>query len=219
MERTRTIVIRENRRNKIEFSVNPKELTISSSNNNIREHLDQLGDIIIPGKKGLRQIKISTFIPSDNSFGNGTGGTGIKKALRLIERWKKEKTKLRIIISDPEVNFKAIINADELTLKEGQNDVWISLSLVEYREIHVQTVESITGLIAVSDEQSRVVLKERETETAPMGQTTEIVSAQTTLWGLAAKHYGNGNEWRKISDANAGIDPKKLKKGMILKIP
>lgn len=40
-----------------------------------------------------------------------------------------------------------------------------------------------------------------------------------TLWSIAAAHYGNGNQWQKITHANAGLSPETLKAGQTIKLP
>lgn len=45
------------------------------------------------------------------------------------------------------------------------------------------------------------------------------IRAGDTLWKIAAAHYGNGNQWKKIADANPGLDPSKLIVGKTITIP
>lgn len=213
MAKTRTILIKESGRKKIELTVNPAECTITDPVEHIRENVDQMGQVNIPGKRGLKEVTISTFLPDRSS--PFYDGETIKSALKLIERWKKKATKVRIIISDPKVNFKAMIDSDSVTLKVGQKDVYISWKFTEYKSLSVPTVESIQGLINVSDP----VLLPRTEEAAPATGGTETVNSKTTLWSLAVKYYGDGNQWTKISAANGNIDPKKLQEGMVLTIP
>ena len=46
-----------------------------------------------------------------------------------------------------------------------------------------------------------------------------IESDSETLWALAAKYLGSGSCWPEIQALNDGIDPRKLRVGMTLKIP
>jgi len=48
---------------------------------------------------------------------------------------------------------------------------------------------------------------------------THVVKQGDTLWALAVKHLGNGHRWTEIQAVNGGIDPKRLRIGMTLKIP
>jgi 5'-nucleotidase len=40
-----------------------------------------------------------------------------------------------------------------------------------------------------------------------------------TYWDLAEKFYGNGARWKAISEANPGLQPRRLPVGTTLKIP
>lgn len=213
MKKTRTILIKESSRRKIELAVNPSDCTISDPVNHVRETVDQLGEVIIPGKRGLKEVTISTFLPDRHS--PFYDGESIKGDLQLMERWKKNATRVRIIISDPKINFKAVISNDSRTVKEGQKDVYIDWRFVEYKDISVPTVASIAGAIQVTD----AVMNERTEDNAPKAGGTEMVNSKTTLWALAVKYYGDGNQWTKISAANGNVDPKKLQEGMVLNIP
>lgn len=58
-----------------------------------------------------------------------------------------------------------------------------------------------------------------DTPAAPAGQRRHTVASGDTLWDLAQRYYGNGNQWRKIADANGIRDPRKLRVGTVLTIP
>lgn len=214
--KTRTVLIFENNKNKIEFDINPSEITINDGISNIRENIDSLGEVVLHGKRGLKSISLSSFIPAISSPFNTKNSP--KKVKNIIDRWLNKEVRLRVIITNPKINFKAILDSASLSLKEGSDDLYISLSLSEYKDISIPSVESIKGLIDVGGKSSeKIELSERPSE-KPAGKT-EVVNKNTTLWALAIKYYGNGKEWRKIASANGNINPKNLKLGMVLQIP
>lgn len=59
--KTRTMLIFENNKNKIEFDINPSEITINDGISNIRENIDSLGEVVLHGKRGLKSISLSSF--------------------------------------------------------------------------------------------------------------------------------------------------------------
>lgn len=213
MGKTRTILIRESKRRKIELAVNPSEVTISESLNNQTMVLEEIGTVNIPGSRGLKGIQINTFLPAYRShFYDGDDPESI---LKLADRWKKNRTVLRVIISGTGINMKVLMDQASETYHEGQEDVTVSWSFSQFKDISIPTVQSIAGLINVSDP----ALQPRAEESAPASGKTEKVTSKTTLWALAVKHYGDGTQWTKISAANGNIDPKKLQVGMELVIP
>jgi len=54
---------------------------------------------------------------------------------------------------------------------------------------------------------------------SPAGGQTYTVQKGDTLYRIAKMHYGNGNRWQEIADANGISDPKKLYVGKVLTLP
>lgn len=55
--------------------------------------------------------------------------------------------------------------------------------------------------------------------TATAGGTTHTVAKGETLGDISAQHYGSARHWRRIVEANPGLDPARLKVGQQLVIP
>lgn len=219
MKKTRSILIKEATGGSLEFSVNPESITVSESRDNIKENIDAIGDVIFPGKRGLKTVSISTFIPSAKSKFRRRGS--LQTDLELLNRWIKEDVILRVVISKPTINFKAILDSKSITVREGDLDVYIDLKLTEVKDIEIPTVASVSILKKAEDTagSTNVALSDRGAESAPKPGTVEIVNSKTTLWGLAKKYYGTGEEWKRIAEANDISDPKKLREGMQILIP
>ena len=217
MKKTRAILLKDTSGNSIEFNINPESITISDSRSNIKENIDALGDVCFPGKRGLRTVSIATFLPERYSKFRRKGSQASE--LSLLEKWISKDIILRVVISKPTVNFKAILDSKDITVKEGSLDVYVDLKLTEVKDIEVQSVDSISIFKKEENTQNDIKLSDRPAENAPKSGQVEIVNSKTTLYGLAKKYYGKGEDWKKISDANGGVDPKKLKEGMQLLIP
>lgn len=219
MRKTRAILIKDINGNSIEFNVNPESITVSEGRDNIKENIDSIGDVIFPGKRGLKAVSISTFLPGTKSKFRRRGS--LQTELELINKWISEDEVLRVVISKPTINFKAILDSKNITLKEGDLDVYIDLKLTEVKDIDIPTVESVSILKKAEDTAGNtdVTLSDRGVENAPKSGNVEIVNSKTTLWGLAKKYYGRGEDWKRIAEANGISDPKKLREGMQILIP
>ena len=220
MRKTRSVLIKETAGKSIEFSVNPESITISESRDNIKENIDAIGDVIFPGKRGLKAVSISTFLPGAKSKFRRRGS--LQAEIELLNRWMIEDVILRVVISKPTISFKAILDSKSLTVKEGDLDVYVDLKLTEVKDIDIPTVESISILKKAEDSTTGtrdVTLSDRGAENAPKSGSVETVNKKTTLWGLAKKYYGRGEDWEKIAQANNISDPKKLREGMQIFIP
>ena len=55
--------------------------------------------------------------------------------------------------------------------------------------------------------------------TPPAGERTHVVKKGDTLWALAVRYLGSGYRWKEIQALNGGIDERKLRIGMTLKLP
>ena len=53
----------------------------------------------------------------------------------------------------------------------------------------------------------------------PKGKLTHTVEKGETLWSIAKDYYGDGREYKKIVDANPGLNVEKLKVGQEIVIP
>lgn len=220
MRKTRSILIKESTGKSIELSVNPESIAISESRDNIKENIDAIGDVYFPGKRGLKSVSISTFLPGAKSKFRKRGS--LQAEIELLNRWMIEDVILRVVISKPTISFKAILDSKSLTVKEGDLDVYVDLKLTEVKDIDIPTVESISILKKVEDSITGtpdVTLSDREAENAPKSGNVETVNKKTTLWGLAKKYYGRGEDWERIAQANNISDPKKLREGMQILIP
>lgn len=219
MRKTRSILIKESTGKSIELSVNPESIAISESRDNIKENIDAIGDVYFPGKRGLKSVSISTFLPDAKSKFRKRGS--LQAEIELLNRWMIEDVILRVVISKPTISFKAILDSKSLTVKEGDLDVYVDLKLTEVKDIDIPTVESVSILKKAEDTAGNtdVTLSDRGAENVPKSGNVEIVNSKTTLWGLAKKYYGKGEDWKRIAEANGISDPKKLREGMQILIP
>jgi LysM repeat protein len=89
---------------------------------------------------------------------------------------------------------------------------------------NVQGVKDVyaTGLEAYVDPAATTAAP---TATAPAEQEPEeayyVVVQGDSLWKIAAKHYGDGNKWRQLFEANREVilDPDKIFPGQKIRIP
>ena len=209
MANTRTFSFLSNV-SRFDLAVNPRDCTISDSSSIKTVELLNIGEIGIAGNRKLIRISISnTFLPSPGSpFYKGVSPEQIKSIMRKAKDGKRP---VRIIISGTDINREFLIDKLNDTYKEGQDDIYIDWSFVEYRETTVIPVASLAS---------------RYTDTGINNRASDLeipktitVKKGTTLWALAKKYYDDGSRWKEIAEANGGLDERKLQIGMELKIP
>lgn len=114
--------------------------------------------------------------------------------LDLVERLKRENERMKIEL--------AAVQAEPLPVEES------------VRQVSPDTVRTTTGPSTATP---------RQTPTAPVSATAKrhVVARGDTLYSIAKRYYGNGNQWRTIYDANRSVMSSEtdLKIGTALVIP
>ena len=203
---TRTILLwHNNGERRITFTVNPEEVAVSRPNVNRVLPLAMGGTVNAWGGRGLREVKISTFLPSEDSpFYDGTSAETVLSELRS---WQDSGDPVRLIISDSDINDAFLIEDMTEFLREGDRDVGLALTLREYKlksALAALAGEGAAALPAAAREDERIT------------PDTYTVRAGDTLWGIAARFYGDGTMWRTLAEKNGVSDPKNLAVGKVL---
>lgn len=207
MQKTRTVLLITDD-GRFELSVNPPELTVTQDNKDKTIDLLNVGEMNVPGMRGLIRISLSTFLPDENSpFYTGTPP---EKIVQAVKKSKNGKKALHIIISGSDVNTQFTVSSMSETYKEGQGDIYILWSFTELRDLNTGQVASFvrrytdTGLCTRNTKRS-----------VPKAVTVQVGD---TLWNLARRYYDDGSRWKDIAMAN-NMYRDNLTPGMRLIIP
>lgn len=207
MRKTRTIaLIMDDGR--YELAVNPSELSVTQESKDRTIDLLNVGEVNVPGNRGLVKVTVETFLPDINSpFNTGYAPESLVMALKKAKNGKKT---VRIIISGTDINTLFTVSSTNETYKEGQTDIYVSWAFVESRELNTQQVASWVR---------------RYTETGLCNRNTSnsvpkaaTVLSDDTLWNMARRYYDDGERWKDIAVAN-GMSEDNLTAGMRLQIP
>ena len=207
MKKTRSVLIITDG-SQYELAVNPREISVVQDSRDKTIDLLNVGEVNVPGNRGLVKVALATFLPDQNSpFYSGCAPETIIQAVKKAKNGKKT---IRIIISGTDVNALFTVSSMNEIYKEGQSDIYISWSFVEARELNTGQVASWvrrytdTGLC--SRNAGKAVPK------------TVTVQRDDTLWGLARRYYDDGSRWQDIASAN-GLTEDRVSAGMRLVMP
>jgi hypothetical protein len=138
----------------IQLPVNPEEIKVVSSGNNSSEEIVALGEITILREKKLREIKVESFLPlyQDAPYVLTKGkfkpyGFYVKFFNKIINAKKP----LRLIVTGVGINMLMSIENMESWKKGGDNDLYFSLDLKEYRTLTVKTAKNVTTTSTISN--------------------------------------------------------------------
>jgi len=187
--------------------VNPEQIETSSVQASQKYEILKHGQIAIPTHMELKEYSFECELPYNPLHYVETSG-GFRDAdfyLRLFEQWRNEKTPVRFIASNgigDDIN--ALVLIEELTITERageEGDKYVSFRLLEYREYGKKSAVVTTPTPAGT---VKAVAKKEEPAPAvnPKSNGSHVVQSGDTLWAIAKKYYGDGNQYTKIVNAN-----------------
>lgn len=128
----------------VQLPVNPEEIMINSSGNNKTEEIVKLGEINLLRQKKLEALVIESFLPADKDAPYVLTKGKFEKPqyyIDFFENIRAEKKPFRFIISDTKINMLAAIEDLEYGLKAGDDDIYYSLNIKEYRPFSSKVVK------------------------------------------------------------------------------
>lgn len=172
--------------------------------------LDQLGEINLRGGRKLAQKSLEFLLPAQlYPFCNpGTLANPWHYRDRL-NKWSDSMTPVRYIVSGTPINVAVLIEDVDCQERDGTNDVYCSVTMREYQrpDAPVLPVAGATGGTP------------RPAESATATAKTYTVVKGDTLWGIAKRFYGRGEEYGRLASANSIKNANLIYPGQVLTIP
>ena len=206
---------------KIQLPVLPLSFKTKNGSSNSSVDIVGLGEIVIMRSRPALQFSFSSFFPATRFPGVQVGS--LTKPLTLIERinsWKASKKPVHFIATACGVNLYVAI--EDFTYSEEGGDpgtYQYSITLKEYREIAVRQVE-----VDIQKATATVQKEEPRVDNTVQPKTYTVVKGDC-LWAIAQKFYGDGSQYKKISEANRAViaphrgGPNMIWPGDVLEIP
>lgn len=197
--------------------VNPESIDYSSPYGLNTVSIVSLGEVALPGERGLKKIAFSSFFPRDYNatYCEYKGFPQPWEWVKKIEEWRDDRRNIRLIIVGTPISIPVFV--EDFTLdpeKAGApGDIYYSISLTEYRPVKAKQL--------VAQAEVKGVSTTRPPSDKPKTKTYTVVKGDS-LWKIAKTAYGDGNQWRKIYDANksvVGKNPNLIYPGQKLVIP
>ena len=192
-----------NRKEVIELPINPPSVEFTEKQLNQAITLLNIGEANLKGERGLKYTKLSSFFPSEKSPFYKNAKKKPDKYVAMLQEWKTTKAVVRVIISDMKINLAMLIDDFTYSMREGDGDIYYTISFSEYRTLNVPSVQITTKV-------RNNGLLSRPAPAAAGGSYTVV--GGDTLWGISKQKYGNGSSYPKIYNANNGTIEASAKK-------
>lgn len=195
------------------LSVNPKQLRVTREQNNKNIELLNIGQVSVPGKKGLIKLEISTFLPDKYSHLFQSGSKAPDWIVSKMEKNKNGQKAIRIIISGTDINKMFLINNMTDSYSEGQRDTMVTWSFVEFTELNVAPVASKAKR---ADDVGSELCARSSVSGVPK---SVVVKKGDSFWAIGKRYYDDGSMGEKIAALNGLSTSKILHIGIVLEMP
>jgi len=191
---------------KILLPVPPAEFEISQGNKNTVVDIHDLGEINLIGNKNLATITLSSFFPAQKYSFVTSQIQNPYTYVNTIKKWQGLKKPVRLVITQTNINMLCSIENFNYGEKDGSGDVYYTIELKEYRTPVLQTQKQ---------KEYSITTKRSNVKEPPK---TYVVKKGDSLWLIAKKLTGKGENWTIIAKKNNIKDPRKIYPGMKLVI-
>ena len=175
------------------FPVIPSAFQINGKSILNNTNIHSKGTVTTFGGRELKEIELTSFFPNKNhnySFVNFTDYLDSYESVKKIRNWQVDGEKLRLIITDTNINMLVLIDDFSWGEQDGTRDVYYSLTLKEYREIKISTDKS-TNTSTNSNTNSSSSTSSSDTTNKTSTAKTHKVKKGDTLWAICRKYYGS----------------------------
>ena len=210
----------DSNRKKLRFPVLPESIDITYGSADDSVYIHGKGEVSMSKKPQATQIKIESFFPAKACQGSVKNPVKPDKAVEFLKAVQKLEGCARFIYTGG-AHPIAMNCRISFAIKEQGGDVgtiYYSLTIKEYKEVKTRQIK-VTSDPTVAKIQPQTEGRASTEETV----RTYTVVAGDCLWNIAVKYYGNGMEYTKIYEANAGLfagrSPNLIYAGDVLVIP
>ena len=199
---------------KMRFPVLPEKFTVKIGSRNTTVDIAGLGEIIVKQGRAATSITFSSFFPASDFTGSEGGVREPLEYYETILKWKDSSKPVHFIIAGSFVNMFCWI--DSFVVGEIGGDtgtIHYTITLTEFREVHVRQVKIEDSTAIVSDSTDRA-----DNQVQP---STYTVVKGDCLWNIAKKFLGDGSRWKEILELNGDVIKagNLILPGMVLKLP
>lgn len=172
-------------------------------------NIHTLGDVIFGGHPTLDSIKVDLLLPAQ-AYPFAIGTPAPYTHVKTFKTWCSNRTVIRYIISETDINIPVLIESVRYGESDGTGDVYMSLTMREYKEISVvqtQLAEKTGNLDRAME------------ESPPSSAQAYVIVSGDTLSAICRKFYGDAMLYPQLAAYNNIKNPHLIYPGNTLQIP
>lgn len=205
----------------------PETLAVERDGDGDDFTISKTGAVNVPKPAKLKTFSIESFFPAMPTHYSDTEFAEPSSYISKIEKWQDDEEVLRFIFVNGSFEINELVTIQKFTYSQsfGTEDVDFKLDFKKYVPFEPKKMKVVKppSSAPASKSNTNQVVKQtappRETE-KPKPQTYSLVKGDS-LWKVAQKYTGNGNNYGELQKLN-GIkdsDLRRLPIGLTLKIP
>lgn len=146
-------------------------------------------EAILPGKSNADHPMIRKFVEPET-------------ILNYFDTWKKYKVKLKLYVTDSDINENVYLESVEAKRSGPFGDYVYTIRFIEAKSI----------LVSKKSKSSKSTAKTTTKKISSPKIKTYTIKRNDTLWGISVKYYKKGASWKKIYNKNKSVIEKAAKK-------
>lgn len=172
-----------------------------------------LGEVKLPSGTKLPPFSWSGILPGRSrrnaSYVKSQHWRSPDEILKLWERWGKNGTKLRLMITETPINYDVYLDKYSVEAVGGNGDYEYDITFIEARPMTVRTVDEGNQKSAAGSRPPAA------------GAKTYTVKSGDSLWKIAQSILGKGSRYMEIYNLNRDKikDPNVIYEGQVLTMP
>lgn len=178
------------------------------SNNNQIVTMQDIGEVLLPGKKQLISIQFTSHFPSSDRSYCQVKPEAITYYVDTIKRFVEESEKL-VVDFENFFSLKCIVESFSPFPADGVGDVKYMLTLKEIVDLTLTRISMESEYI----NQTKTYRSEKKS------QQVYVVRKGDYLIKIAKKVYGDDSRYKEIAEANGITNPNRIYEGQKLVIP
>ena len=196
--------------NVLTFPITPPELKIKVGSNNKVVTLISEGDVNILKSPSLIEVEFEARFPM-RKYPYSRTVSKFQTYYDMFSELKENRKSFRFIVARTTPNGKRtwdtnlLVALEDFTISENAeegDDVLVSFKLTQFKPYGVNTIKIKQDKAPTTTSTSK---QTRDTGNKAKNSTTYTVKSGDSLWLIAKMKYGDGNQWKKIYNANKSI--------------